>query len=57
MGHGDKIKREAGELVEDVKVEKDRGDRYERERHGEDRERRHRHRDEDGERYERKDER
>lgn len=59
VGHGDKVKREAGELVEDVKMEKDRGERYERDDRDRDRERerRHRHRDEDGDRYDRKEER
>jgi RNA-binding protein Luc7-like 2 len=50
VGHGDKVKREAGELVEDVKIEK--GERYDGDRDRE-RERRHRHRDEEGgDRYE-----
>jgi len=67
VGHGEKIKREAGELVEDIKSERgererdrerDRYDRRDREKERDgdkDGERKHRHRDEDGERYEKYD--
>lgn len=50
VGHGDKVKREAGELVEDVKEVREGGDR-DRDRYDSGGRREDRYRDRDGDKY------